>query len=115
MTVRNAPPARWPVRIGGIPLKIVSFAPLTATVALSPTDCLLLADVLALAQYEHNQPDPYYAEALRAALEACAIIAATDTLRDSAVPEEGMMDHTRKTWGASDFENPQARMVQRPA
>lgn len=53
-------------------MKIVGFRPLTATLDLSPTDCLVLADALADARYRDACPDPYYAEALRAALGACA-------------------------------------------
>lgn len=83
-------------------MKIRAFGPLTATLDLDPTDCLLLADALASALYRDEMPDRNYTAALRAALEACAVIAATDTLRDSGVPEAGMLDHTRRTWGTTD-------------
>ena len=97
-------------------MKIRSFAPLTATLDLSPTDCLLLADALAEARYHDGSPDPDYADALRAALEACAVIAATDTLRDNQTPEAGMLEDTRRVWAThSQTGTPQPRMVTRPA
>ena len=96
-------------------MKIRAFAPLTATLDLSPTDCLLLADALAEARFHDGAPDPDYADALRAALEACAVIAATDTLRDNNVPEAGMLDDTRRVWGTLDASGRgQPRMTQRP-
>ena len=97
-------------------MKIRGFDALTATVDLSPTDCLLLADALAEARYHDGSPDPDYADALRSALEACAVIAATNTLRDNNVPEAGMLDDTRRVWGAIDTRLAEkTRMVTRPA
>ncbi len=97
-------------------MKIRTFAPLTATLDLDPTDCLILADALALTLYHDQAPDRNLTEALRAALEACAVVAATDTLRDSAVPEAGMLEHTRRVWGAFDHASGGLpRMVTRPA
>ena len=97
-------------------MKIRSFAPLTATLDLSPTDCLLLADALAEARFHDGSPDPDYADALRAALEACAVIAATNTLRDNNVSEEGMLEDTRRVWGTHNHDGtPLPRMVTRPA
>ena len=97
-------------------MKIVAFAPLTATLALDPTDCLLLADALALTLDHDQAPDRNLTEALRAALEACAIVAATDTLRDNRTPEAGMLEDTRRVWGPVDTrlaEKP--RVTRRPA
>jgi hypothetical protein len=61
-------------------------------------------------------PDAYYVEALRAALEACTVIAATDTLRDNRVNEAGMMDDTRRVWAAPNTDDTlrARRMVKRP-
>jgi hypothetical protein len=39
---------------------------------------------------------------LRAALEACALVAATDTLRDANVLERAMLEDTRRMWGTHD-------------
>ncbi len=80
-------------------MKIVGFAPLTATLDLDPTDCLVLADALACALYHDQAPDRNLTAALRAALEACAIVAASDTLRDNNVPEAGMLADIRRLWG----------------
>ena len=96
-------------------MKIRAFAPLTATLDLSPTDCLLLADALAEARFHDGSPDPDYSEALRAALEACAVIAATDTLRDNQTPEVGMLEDTRRVWATHTHNGtPLPRMVKRP-
>ena len=97
-------------------MKIRGFDALTATVDLSPTDLLLLADALAEARFHDGSPDPDYADALRAALEACAVIAATDTLRDNQTPEAGMLEDTRRVWGPLDTSGRgKPRMVKRPA
>ena len=97
-------------------MKIRGFDALTATVDLSPTDCLLLADALAEARWRDASPDPDYTEALCAALEACAVVAATDTLRDNETPEAGMLDDTRRVWGAFDTSGRgKPRMVKRLA
>jgi hypothetical protein len=97
-------------------VKIVGFDALRAIVELSPTDCLLLADALAEARWQAAAPTSDYVEALRAALEACAVIAATDTLRDNNVSEAGMMDDTRRVWSALDTHDTLrvGRMVKRP-
>lgn len=97
-------------------MKIRAFGPLTATLDLDPTDLLLLADALALTLYHDQAPDRNLTEALRAALEACAVVAATDTLRDNNVPEEGMLADTWRVWGAFDHaKGGLPRMVKRPA
>ncbi len=96
-------------------MKLLTIAPIAVTVELDPTDYLVLADALASAVYHDLAPDPGLVNALRAALEACAVIAGTDTLRDNRVPEAGMLDDTRRVWGPIDTrlaEKP--RMVQRP-
>jgi len=99
-----------------ITVKIRAFGPLTATLDLDPTDLLLLADALALTLYHDQAPDRNLTEALRAALEACAVVAATDTLRDNNVPEEGMLTDTWRVWGAFDHaKGGLPRMVKRPA
>ena len=64
-------------------MKIRALGPLTATLDLDPTDLLILADACAL--YNDQAPDRNLTEALRAALEACAVVAATDTLRARAL------------------------------
>ncbi len=97
-------------------MKIRAFGPLTATIDLDPTDLLILADALALTLYHDEAPDRNLTGALRAALEACAVIAATDTLRDNNVPEAGMLEHTRRVWGAFDHATGGLpRLVKRPA
>ncbi len=97
-------------------MKIRAFGPLTATLDLDPTDLLILADACACALYHDQAPDRNLTEALRAALEACSVIAATDTLRDNRVPEAGMLADTRRVWGPFDHATAgPSRMVQRPA
>ncbi len=97
-------------------MKIRAFAPLTATLDLDPTDCLVLADALACALYHDQAPDRNLTAALRATLEACAVIAATDTLRDNRTPEAGMLADTRRVWGPFDHATAgPSRMVKRPA
>ena len=96
-------------------MQIRAFAPLTATRDLDPTDCLVLADALACALDHDQAPDRNRTAARRATLEACAVIAATDTLRDSRVPEAGMLDHTRRVWGPFDHAGGGLpRMTKRP-
>ncbi len=97
-------------------MKIRAFGALPATLDLDPTDLLILADAYACALYHDQAPDRNLTEALRAALEACAVVAATDTLRDNQVPEAGMLDDTRRVWGAFDHaRGGLPRMVKRPA
>ncbi len=96
-------------------MRIVGFDGLTARLDLDPTDCIIIADALASAVYHDHAPDPGIVNALRAAFEACAIVAATDTLRDNGVAEAGMLDDTRRVWGLIDTrlaEKP--RMARRP-
>ena len=53
---------------------------------------------------------------MRAALEACAIVAASDTLRDNETPESAMLEDTRRVWGPFDTRGRgKPRMVTRPA
>jgi hypothetical protein len=96
-------------------MKIVGFDALTATLDLDPTDCLALADACGQALRYDFPGDTSLVRALRAALEACAVIAATDTLRDGNVPESGMLDDTRKVWGLFDTSGcGKPRVVERP-
>lgn len=83
-------------------MKIVGFDGLTATLDLDPTDCLILTDALAFSISHDASPDASLTNALRAALEACAVIAATDTLRDNQTPEREMLEDTRRVWGPFD-------------
>ena len=64
--------------------------------------CLVLADVCAHALRFDFPGDPNLLRARRAALEACAIVAATDTLRDANIPERAMLEDTRRVWGTHD-------------
>ncbi len=64
-------------------MKLLTIAPIAVTVELDATDCLVLADALATATRYDACPDHSLVNALRAALEACAVLSATDTLRDS--------------------------------
>ncbi len=96
-------------------MQIRACAPLTATLDRDPTDCLLLADALALTLYHDQASDRNLTAALRSALEACAVVAATDTLRDNRTSEAGMLDDTRRVWVPIDTrlaEKP--RMTRRP-
>jgi len=97
-------------------MKIRAFAPLTATLDLDPTDCLVLADALACALYHDQAPDRNLTAARRATLEACAVIAATDTLRDGDIPEGRMLEDTRRVWGPFDISGGgKPRVTKRPA
>ncbi len=80
-------------------MKLIAIAPLAVTVELDATDCLVLADALATSIHYDACPDHSLVNALRAALEACAVLAATDTLRDNQTPEAGMLEDTRRVWG----------------
>ncbi|HEY8601066.1 MAG TPA: hypothetical protein VIL85_21715 [Thermomicrobiales bacterium] len=96
-------------------IKFVGFDGLTATLDLDPTDCLVLDDALAFSLAHDASPDHALTNALRAALEACAVIAATDTLRDNGVKEREMLADTRRVWGAFDTQNSGLpRMTGRP-
>jgi len=97
-------------------LKLLTIAPIAVTVELDATDCLVLADALATSIHYDACPDHSLVNALRAALEACAVLAATDTLRDNRMPEAGMLEDTRRVWGAIDHSGRGLpRMVKRPA
>ncbi len=96
-------------------MRIVGFDGLTARLDLDPTDCLVLADALALSIYHDAAPDYSLTNALRAAFEACAVIAATDTLRDNGVSEKEMLADTRRVWGPFDHAGGGLpRMTKRP-
>jgi hypothetical protein len=60
------------------------------------------ADALAFSLSQDASPDYSLTNALRAALEACAVLAATDTLRDNRTPEREMLEDTRRVWGPFD-------------
>jgi hypothetical protein len=83
-------------------MKIRGCDALTATRDRDPTDCLALADACGHALRYDFPGDPSLVRALRAALEACAVIAATDTLRDGNVPERAMLEDTRRVGNAHD-------------
>ncbi len=96
-------------------MKLLTIEKIAVTVELDATDCLALADALATSIYYDHCPDHSFINALRASLEACAVLAATDTLRDNRTPEAGMLEDTRRVWGAFDTrlaEKP--RMTKRP-
>lgn len=96
-------------------MKLLTIAPIAVTIELDATDCLVLADALATSIHYDACPDHSLVNALRAALEACAVLAATDTLRDSQTPESAMLEDTRRVWGPLDVQNPGLpRMTQRP-
>ena len=96
-------------------MKIVGFDGLTARLDLDPTDCLVLADALALSIHHDATPDYSLTNALRAALEACAIVAASDTLRDNGVQEREMLEDTRRVWGPFDVSGRgKPRLTERP-
>jgi hypothetical protein len=97
-------------------MKIREFSALTATLDLDPTDCITLADACAVSLKHDEALDRNLVGALRAALEACAVIAATDTLRDNKVQEAGMLDDTRRVWAPRDASiGGQPRLWERPA
>ena len=77
-------------------MKIVGFDALTATRDRDPTDGLALADACGHALRFDCPGDPSLLRARRAALEACAIVAAIDTLRDGNIPERAMLADTRR-------------------
>jgi len=96
-------------------MQLLTIAPIAVTVELDATDCLVLADALATAIHYDACPDHSLVNALRAALEACAVLAATDTLRDNRTPEAGMLEDTRRIWGPLDTQQPGLpRMTGRP-
>ncbi|CAA9580486.1 MAG: hypothetical protein AVDCRST_MAG18-3057 [uncultured Thermomicrobiales bacterium] len=66
--------------------------------------------------YHDEAPDRPLLVALRTALEACAVVAATDTLRDNQTSQAEMLDDTRRVWGAFDASGPgKPRRGTRPA
>ena len=96
-------------------MKLLTIAPIAVTVELDATDCLILADALAIAIHYDACPDHSLVNVLRTALEACAVLAATDTLRDNQTPEAGMLEDTRRVWGPFDLSGRgKPRMTQRP-
>ncbi len=67
---------------------------------LDPTDCLVIADAIAYANSMDNSGLAFnHAAALGAALTACAIVAALDTMEDTKVPGPEALAHTRRVWG----------------
>lgn len=95
-------------------MKLLTIAPIVVTVELDATDCLVLADALATSIQYDACPDHSLVNALRAALEACAVLAATDTLRDNRTPEAGMLEDTRWVWGPTDTSVPGRARVPEP-
>jgi len=96
-------------------MKLLTLAPIAVTVELDATDCLALADALATSIYYDACPDHSLVNALRAALEGFAVLAATDALRDNQTPEAGMLADTRRVWGPFDLSGGgKPRMTQRP-
>ena len=96
-------------------MKLLTIAPIAVTVELDATDCLALADALATSIYYDACPDHSLVNALRAALEGFAVLAATDTLRDNQTPEAGMLEDTRRVWGPFDHAGGGLpRMTKRP-
>jgi hypothetical protein len=96
-------------------MKLLTIAPIAVTVELDATDCLILADALAAARQFDASPDYSLVNALRAALEACAVLAATDTLRDNQTHEGEMLEDTRRVWGPFDTSGRgKPRLTQRP-
>ncbi len=96
-------------------MQLPAITPIAVTVELDATDCLVLADALATWMYRDACPDRSLINALRVALEACAALAANDTLRDNRVPEGEMLDDTRRVWGPLAGQTMgQQRMTTRP-
>ena len=96
-------------------MKLLTIAPIAVTVELDAIDCLALADALATSIYYDACPDHSLVNALRAALEGFAVLAATDTLRDNQTPEAGMLEDTRHVWGPFDHAGGGLpRMIKRP-
>jgi hypothetical protein len=96
-------------------MKLLTIAPIAVTVELDATDCLILADALAASIHYDACPEYSLVNALRAALEGFAVLAATDTLRDNQTPEAGMLEDTRQVWGAFDVSGRgKPRITRRP-
>ncbi len=97
-------------------MKLLEIVPIGVRLELDATDLIALADACATALYHDQSPDRNLMEALRTALEACAVLAATDTLRDNQTRESEMLEDTRRVWGPFDHgaAGP-SRMVKRPA
>lgn len=57
-------------------MKLLAITPIAVTVELDATDCLVLADALTTSGYHDAYPDRSLVNALRVALEACAVLAA---------------------------------------
>jgi hypothetical protein len=96
-------------------MKLLTIAPIAVTVELDATDCLILADALATTIHYDAHPDYSLVNALRAALEGFAVLAATDTLRDNQTPEGEMLEDTRRVWGPFDTSGRgKPRLTERP-
>lgn len=96
-------------------MQLLAITPIAVTVELDATDCLVLADALATSIYHDAYPDRSFVNALRVALEACAALAATDTLRDNRTQEREMLEDTRRVWGPlADQPMGQQRVTTRP-
>ncbi len=83
-------------------MKLSAIVPIGVRPEVDAPDLIALADACAAALDHDQAPDRPLLAALRTALEACAVRAATDTPRDSAVPAAGMLAHTRRVWGPVD-------------
>jgi hypothetical protein len=80
-------------------VKLDSINPISVTLTLTATDCLLLHDALdSLLAHDHDE-DRTTIAAVRSAFLGFAVLAAFDTIKDNQVPEAGMIADTRRVWG----------------
>ena len=83
-------------------MMFVKVVPCGVVVELDATDCLQLADALGYSEHRDIPGNRIHVNALRAALTACAVLAAHDTNTDVDTPEDQLLAETRRVWGPRD-------------
>jgi hypothetical protein len=80
-------------------MKLDSIGPISVSLTLTATDCLLLHDALdSLLAHDHAE-DRTTIAAVRSAFLGFAVLASYDTIKDSDEKEADFIAHTRRVWG----------------
>ena len=83
-------------------MMFVKVVPCGVVVEFDATDCIQLTDALHYAREHDIHGNLPHLEAMCAALEACTIVAAHDTIVDNKVLEEEFFADARRVWGPRD-------------
>jgi hypothetical protein len=87
-------------------MKLINIAAGGVILELDATDCLSLADACGHALRYDMPGDHDLIAAHRTALRLGAVVAAFDTAKDVATPDDGLLAHVREVWGPNDSSLP---------